>query len=318
MLKLDLQFFSEEVDIGTVEATESTENQPILSDYEQFEALYNGNSDDESQDDAYEITVNDDSEPVLGGDADSADGGRNEPIQTPQGQPWKNEQNARYAAERRRQEEQQRIAQAVQAARDAVYAEQYKDSVNPYTGQPIRTEADYKAYQQAYNAEILQNAGIQQTQFDQIVNSDPRIIQAQQIIAQQNAMQQQSKQLAEQQKLNDSIAKIKQFDKSVKTEQDVINNPHFQQIAEMYGRGYSLEDAYYLANRAEMEQKRQAATKQQAINQVAGKQHMKATGQNGAGNDIHIPADVMTMYREMNPHMSDADIRKHYARVNKK
>lgn len=317
MLKLDLQFFSEDVAVDTTEAVESTENQPTMSDYEQFEALYNGTSDDESQDDAYESTVNDDSEPVLGGDADSADGDSNEPIQTPPEQPWKNEQNARYAAERRRQEEAQRIELAKQQARDAVYAEQFQGQVNPYTGQPIRTEADYKAYQQAYNAEILQNAGIQQTQFDQIVNADPRIIQAQQIINQQNAMQQQAKQMQEQQKLNDAIAKIKQFDKSVKSPQDVINNPHFQQIEEMWSRGYSLEDAYYLANRAELEQKKQAAAKQQAINQVAGKQHMKATGQNGTGNDVHIPADVMAMYREMTG-MSDAEIRKHYARVNKK
>jgi hypothetical protein len=316
MLKLDLQFFSDDAvtDTGTDSTTEVTENQ-VLSESEAFEELYyNGYADDteETGDDA----VNTDSEEVLGGDTDQTDGSDPE-IQSQQ-QPWKNEQNARFAAERRRAEEAQRIAQATQAARDAVYAEQFSGRVNPYTNQPIRNEADYKAYMQAYNAEILQNAGIQQEQFDQIVNADPRVLQAQQIIAQQQAMQMQSQQMMQQQKLNDSVAKIKQFDKSVRTEQDIIDNPHFQEITEMYQRGYSLEDAYYLANRAELEQKRQAATNQRVINQVAGKQHMKTTGQNGAGNDVHIPADEMAMYRAMNPGVSDEAIRRHYARITKK
>ena len=48
MLKLDLQFFSEAVAVDTTDAVESTENQPTMSDYEQFEALYNGNSGSES------------------------------------------------------------------------------------------------------------------------------------------------------------------------------------------------------------------------------------------------------------------------------
>ena len=316
MLKLDLQMLSEDVEPGTDSIIEETAENQTMSDYEQFEDLYyNGTAADNGE--AGDDAVNTDSEEVAGGDTDQTDGSDPE-SQSQQQQPWKNEQNAHFAAERRRMEEAQRIAQATQAARDAVYAEQFSGRVNPYTNQPIRTEADYKAYMQAYNAEVLQNAGIQQEQFDQIVNADPRIRQAQQIIAQQQAMKQQSQQMVQQQKLNDSVAKIKQFDKSVKSEQDIIDNPHFQQISEMYRRGYSLEDAYYLANRAELEQKKQAAAKQQAINQVAGKQHMKATGQNGVGNDVHIPADEMAMYRAMNPGVSDDAIRKHYARVTKK
>lgn len=316
MLKLDLQMFAE----GDGAGTESS--MPSFADM-----YYNGapepegdsGSDDvldvtEPQDDVvYDDTVNTDSGDVAGGDTDPADGG----IQQQQ-KPWKNEQNAEFAAQRRRQEEQQRIAQAAQRARDAVFAEQYKDTLNPYTGQPIRSEADYKAYQQAYNAEVLKNAGIQQTQFDQMVNADPRIQQAQQIIAQQEMMKRQSQQMQEQQKLNDSVAKIRKFDKSIKTEQDIIDNPHFQEIAAMYNRGYSLEDAYYLANRADIEQKKQAATRQQAMNQMTSKQHMRATGNSGAGDAIVVPADVMAMYREMNSDWTDAQIQAHYARHLKK
>lgn len=304
-MKLDLQLFSEDIEGSAIDTGDVIENQTeSMSDYEQFESLYYGG---EEESDGYEeVDVE-----VASNDAEvSASTDVSE-------QPWKTEQNARFAAERRKQEEEQRIAQAVQSARDAVYAEQYKDTVNPYTGQPIKSEADYKQYVQQYNEDLIKSSGIQQSQFDQIVNSDPRIQQAQQIINQQNAMQQQSAMEQENLKLKESVKKIGQFDKSVKTEQDIINNPHFQKIAEYYQKGISLEDAYYLANRAELEAKKQAATRQQTINQVAGKQHMKTTGQNGVGNDVHIPADVMSMYREMTG-MSDEAIRKHYSRINAK
>lgn len=307
MLKLNLQMFAEGVEPEADSTIET--NEPELSASERFDEMYYGADDDLQDDD----TVNNDSDEVAGGDTDSADDDNAQQSQTQQ-QPWKNQQNAQFAAERRRQEEAQRIAQAEQRARDAVYAEQYKGQVNPYTGQPIRTEADYKAYQQAYNAEVLKNAGIQQSQFDQMVLADPRIQQAQQIIAQQEQMKRQTQQMAERQKLNDAVQKIRKFDKSVKTEQDIVNNPHFQEIAAMYQRGYSLEDAYYLANRAEMEQKKQAASRQQAMNQMTSKQHMRATGNSGAGDAVVVPADVMAMYREMNSDWTDAQIQAHYAK----
>lgn len=316
MLKLNLQMFAEGAEPDTDSSFDA--NEPELSASERFDEMYYGSDDDQQDDFLDDDAVNNDSGDVAGGDTDPADGDNEQQTQQAQQQPWKTEQNARFAAERRRAEEQQRIAQAAQAARDAVYAEQFKDKINPYTGQPIRTEADYKAYQQAYNAELLQNSGIQQAQFDQMVNADPRIQQAQQIIAQQEMMKRQSQQMAEQQKLNDAVAKIRKFDKSVKTEQDIINNPHFPEIADMYKRGYSLEDAYYLANRAEMEQKKQAATRQQAMNQMTSKQHMRATGNSGAGDAIVVPADVMAMYREMNSDWTDAQIQAHYARHLKK
>lgn len=312
MLKLNLQMFAEGAEPGTDSSIDTNETE--LSASERFDEMYYGSEDDQQDDVLDDDAVNNDSGEVHGGDTDPADGDNDQQTQQAQQQPWKNPQNAQFAAERRRQEEAQRIAQATQAARDAVYAEQYKGQVNPYTGKPIRSEADYKAYQQAYNAEILKNSGIQQAQFDQIVNADPRIQQAQQIIAQQELMKRQSQQMAEARKLDEAVEKIRKFDKSVKTQQDIIDNPHFKEIADMYNRGYSLEDAYYLANRAEIEQKKQAAARQQTMNQMTSKQHMRATGNSGAGDAVVVPADIMAMYREMNSDWTDAQIQAHYAK----
>lgn len=309
MLKLDLQMFAE--GDGGVET-------PV--EMPSFADMYNnGPQVEEPDNDTVPGTdddiVNNDSGEVAGGDTDPADDD-NQQSQIQQ-QPWKNEQNAQFAAQRRRLEEQQRTAQAVQAARDAVYAEQYKGQVNPYTGQPIRSEADYKAYQQAYNAEVLKNSGITQAQFDQMVNADPRIQQAATIAQQQQEMMRQMQQQKQAQELNEAVDKIRKIDKSVKTEQDIINNPHFQQIAQYYSKGLTLDEAYYLANRAELEQQKQAATRQQVINQATSKQHMKATGQQGVGDDIVIPPDQMAMYRRFFPNMPEADLKKHYARMTK-
>lgn len=131
-------------------------------------------------------------------------------------------------------------------------------------------------------------------------------------------MQEQIRQQQQAQQLQISLEAIKKFDKDVKTFDDIIKNPHFADIDAMFQKGYSLEDAYYLANRAEMEQKRQAAVKQQVINQTAGKKHLKTTGQNGAGNEVHVPAETLAIYREMMPNATDDEIRAHYARLNKK
>ena len=151
----------------------------------------------------------------------------------------------------------------------------------------------------------------------QAVNADPRVQQAAAIIQQQQVFQAQQAQLQQTQQFQAALQNIQQFDSSVKGFEDIINNPHFAEIEQMWKKGYSLDDAYYLANRSELTQKRQAAAKQQVINQATGKQHLKPTGNNGAGDDVQVPADLMAMYREMNPKATDADIRKNYAKFQK-
>ncbi len=306
-IKLNLQMFAE----GNVNDTgaETGAEEQSLGGYEQFEQLYNNPAEDdpEGEDDA----VNNDSDDSLGGDDDSADGGDEQNQQ--EQQPWKNQYNAQQAAQRRRQEE----AQRVQRERDAVYAQIYAGQVNPYTNKPIQSEQDYQEYVRQYTQEQLQQAGIDQNVVQQAVNADPRVQQAAAIIQQQQVFQAQQAQLQQTQQFQAALQNIQQFDSSVKGFEDIINNPHFAEIEQMWKKGYSLDDAYYLANRSELTQKRQAAAKQQVINQATGKQHLKPTGNNGAGDDVQVPADLMAMYREMNPKATDADIRKNYAKFQK-
>lgn len=311
-LKLNLQMFAEG-DVNDTGAETGAEEQS-LSGYEQFEQLYNNlalaEDDPEGEDDA----VNNDSDDSLGGDDDSADGGDEQNQQEQQmQQPWKNQYNAQQAAQRRRQEE----AQRVQRERDAVFAQIYHGQINPYTNNPIQSEKDYQEYVRQYTQDQLKQAGVDQSVVQQAVNADPRVQQAAAIIQQQQAMAAQQAQQAQTQQFHVALQAIQQFDPAVKSFEDIINNPHFAEIEQRWQKGYSLEDAYYLANKNELYQKRQAAAKQQVINQATGKKHLKQTGNNGAGDDVQVPADVMNSYREMNPKATDAEIRKHYARFMK-
>lgn len=304
-IRLDLQMFAEGDQNDTTSTGAGGEEQS-LSGFEQFEGLYNNGLQDEDTD-ADETTD-------TGADDTDADADGNTDIDTQaQQQPWKNQYNAQQAAQRRRQEE----AQRVQRERDAVYAQIYAGQINPYTNKPIQSEQDYQEYVRQYTQEQLQQAGIDQNVVQQAVNADPRVQQAAAIIQQQQVFQAQQAQLQQTQQFQAALQNIQQFDSSVKGFEDIINNPHFAEIEQMWKKGYSLDDAYYLANRSELTQKRQAAAKQQVINQATGKQHLKPTGNNGAGDDVQVPADLMAMYREMNPKATDADIRKNYAKFQK-
>lgn len=286
-MKVNLQLFAEGDGSEMSIAPEGEMQQQELPDSDAFEQMYYGELDDEQ----------------LEGEEDSDE---QELEDEPEQQPWKNQQNADFAAQRRRQEE----AQRMQSAIDAEYARMFAGQTNPYTGRPITTKAEYDLYQQQYQQEQLQQAGIDPGILDQMIQNHPAIHQAQAMMAQQQMAMQQQRMVA-------GLQAISQFDPDVKGFEDIIKNPNFAQIDAMYQRGYSLEDAYYLANKDKISQRKQAAAKQQVINQATGKSHMKATGSNGAGNDVSVPSDVMEMYKQMNPGATETQIKQHYARTHK-
>lgn len=85
-------------------------------------------------------------------------------------------------------------------------------------------------------------------------------------------------------------------------------------------KGYSLLDAYEVANRAELRTKNINAGKQKALNQLNSKAHIRGNG--GSGSDdvdlTSIPADTLQVYRQMfakelrTGKMKEADFVKHY------
>lgn len=300
-MKLNLQLFAEEDTVVDVPAAADPGIEDTGAEIDgaglSFEEMYeNGPQDDVGDGDGT-------------GDDDTGEGEGDEYHPAPDDdgqQPWKTQHNAEMAAQRRRQEE----AARVQQARDELIRETYAGQVNPYTNKPILTEADFRQYQQQYQQEQLQNAGINPELINEMVNNHPAIKQAQAVMAQQHVER-------GQQLLTEGIREISKFDSDIKSFDDLYKSEHFAQVNEMVNRGYSLPDAYRLANMDKLMQRKQAAAKQQVINQATGKQHMRATGQNGAGADLQVPADVLSIYREMMPGMTDAQIREHYNKTKK-
>ncbi len=225
----------------------------------------------------------------------------------------------------RRQAEQERDA-AVQAVRaesqkaldDFVAAMGIK---NPYTGQAIKTKAEYDAYQKLHadkqRDQFMQANGMTEDQYNQFVQSLPEVQQAQQ---QLQAAKEAEKQLQEQQAkaiLDDEIAKISQQDPSIRSVDDLMGAENYDQIYGMVKKGYKLSDAYKLVNFDKLTQKAAAASRQQVRNQALGKSHMSQTQTRGAGA-VEVPRDIKQAYLELNPKATDAEIRSHYAKYIKK
>lgn len=232
------------------------------------------------------------------------DGGQPEQEWQP-GQPQTPEMNRLLAAARRQAE----MESAVKAQRriDERIRQLYGGQTNPYTGRVIDSEAELNAYQTAYQAEQMQSAGISPQMLQGMIDNNPTVQRA-------KAIEQQMQLALEQHALNEGIKAISTLDPSIQSLEDITKLDTFPQFDAMVRRGYSLTDAFKLANYDRLTQKRAGAARQRAINQTAGKAHLQPTQGKESGQAVSVPPDVRAMYREMNPGISDKEIAKHYAR----
>nr|DAS96013.1 MAG TPA: hypothetical protein [Caudoviricetes sp.] len=292
MFGLDLQLFAEPV-VDTADDVE-TDIDDGLDDVDPFA--------DDDEEDFWD----------LGDEAEEAEGDADAPEQPeeeqepPAEQPTQTpEMNALLAAARRRAE--MEAAARAQHEKDALVAQAYAGQVNPYTGRPITTEAELKAYQTAYREEQLQAAGITPDVLQQMIESNPAVQQAKMLAAQQQ-------QMMGQQIMSEQLKAISAIDPQVTSLEDITKMETFEQFDAMVRQGYSLVDAYKLANFDTLAAKRAAAAKQRTLNQTAGKAHLQPTQGKESGQAVIVPPEIREMYREMNPGISDKEIAKHYAK----
>ena len=81
----------------------------------------------------------------------------------------------------------------------------------------------------------------------------------------------------------------------------------------MVAGGVSLVEAYKALNFDALAQRRAAAAQQAVRNQAAGTAHLAPVGGQGK-ESVEVPASVREMYRDLNPDMSDDQIRQAYAK----
>lgn len=208
-----------------------------------------------------------------------------------------------------------------------------RGKLDPYTNRAIQTQADYDAYLLAFRQEqaqlaqqerqqALEKVGLDQNVFNAMVQEaiakDPMVQEARQAaqLAQareaqaqrQAAMDWYGKQIQEINAL-DAGADIKDIDDLAKRDPQA-----FRVMLGAVQGGMSLVQAYQAIHASRLIQAAAQAAEQRARNQAGSKSHLTPLGgKGGAAEDVSVPADVAETYRELNPGITEAEIRKMYA-----
>lgn len=204
-----------------------------------------------------------------------------------------------------------RIKAETQKRVDARIAREFEGILNPYTNQPIRTEADLTAYRSAFAAEEqrqqLEEMGVSKEVLDSYIQNHPAMQQAQQVIHQQ-----------EQQAANDFMAKEfeamkKEFpDCGLESPQQLNETEAGRRALQMWANapGITLADAYAATHRKELSKKQSAAAKQAAMNEMNSKGHLRQTKGSNAKGDV--PEEIRREYKIYFPNATDAEIAEMY------
>lgn len=255
LFDLDLQRFAEGEDAGENEVSETAE----LTEDETSEADEEETGEEETGD----------SEP----------------------EPQSAEENARYAAIRRRAEEDaKRRYESEIGQMNAQITAMCRGITHPVTGQPITNVRDYvdalAIQQRQTNEQELQEKGVDPTIIDRMIAANPTVMQAQQVI-------EHAQQAETQARLERDIAEISKIDPNIKSLGDLASLPTYAQMVEfcMHTKA-SIVDAYKVVN---FDNRSQAA-RQQAINQMRGKNHLASQGTGVAQSDeyVEVPAEIMS------------------------
>ena len=256
------------------------------------------------------------------GSGEAEDGEQEAPKEKPEDKP--DDAAETELAEKSEQARQAAFDRAAQARVDKIYADMFANQANPFTGRPITNEAEYLAFKAAQvqkaQEDALKESGIQPDVIAQMVDSrvaqHPAIAAAQQAAAAARAQQAQAAEAAANEAIRAELAKISAIDPSVKTLEDIGKMPTADAFNRYVRQGVPLEDAFWLAKRKDIEQKRLAAAKQTAINQARSKQGLDSgAGSGGAG--VSVPAEQAAEYRAFMPNATDDEIAKAWAKFQK-
>ena len=224
-------------------------------------------------------------------------------------QPQSPETNAAFASMRRELE----AARRAQAELDGFYARQFGKYTNPETGQPIRSARDYSeamlAQERIQAREQMQQNGIDPNMIDNLIANSPAVRQAQAATAELNNYR-------AQQKLEADYKEILALDPSLNGIDDILNDPSMPLMAERVAQGMSLVDAYKIVNFDKVFNSKEAAVKQQTINQVKGKNHLSTGAAVNVSSDLEdIPANMLEDFKDRFPEKSPKELKALYNQV---
>ena len=223
------------------------------------------------------------------------------------------EENAGFAAARRKAERErdaavQKAKQEADARVKSVLAK--ARLVNPYTKQPITTEAELDAWDQANQQKIREklkrDGNLSDEDYDALVQGTPEVRRARQVVERDEAAQREQMRRQVEQEMQE----ITRLDPEITDLQALARQPDYAQIYEKVEQGYSLIDAFRTVR---FDRLKGSASTQAALNR-AGKEHMAQTKARGDGS-LMVPERIKQNYRALNPRATDEQIAQHYNRM---
>lgn len=232
----------------------------------------------------------------------------------PQGQ--SDEMNRIYADARRRAEaEAERRFSQKQAELDRMYAERFKGLVNPETNQPITNANEYlealAAQERMQTREQVQQAGIDPSVIDRMINNSPVVQQAARAMEENN-------QAKAQQMIQEDLNMIVNMDPSIGSAADVEKAEGFSEACEYVQThtGVRLSEAWKIVNFDRLSAAKSDAAAQGAINQARSKGHLAtANGVTTKDNLREIPEESISTWRAWFPDKTDAELKALYNKV---
>ena len=287
-------------DEGEAEGEEEQEfAAPAQEDVEEEEAI-DGSESDADDDEAGEDNAESDEKAEEG-----APDGKNAQSR---------EERARFAAQRRRAELEAKISKARSEAEERA-AKEIEELLlinpmkDPKTGKPITTAEEYRAAKDSLaekkQTDLLKKTGMSKEELEGYISDLPEVKAAREEterIKRENARAQ----------IERDIAEIAKYDPSIRTIEDLAKSESYNAIYERVTQhNDSLFDAYRFVHGEAIAKKNLEAARNAERQKAAGKAHLSRTAGRG-GSGVNVPKDVMEMYRELNPGISDAEIAKHY------
>lgn len=178
---------------------------------------------------------------------------------------------------------------------DALFAD--IGMVDPYTGEPIETKADFLRWKEHFLADMAPG---EEDEVDYLT-LDP--------MAGDYADRQVVGRL--EQAIASELDKIRQWDSAVSALEDIAAAEVFPAIYEKVMRGYSLSDAFYLANADRLQQDAVTRAEDVLRRRLESKEHLR-TVKNRGGGEEHIPAEVMAEFKRLMPEADVGAIRRFY------
>lgn len=233
------------------------------------------------------------------------------------------EDNARFAAARRKAEKERdeaiaKMQKEHEQAMDRMVAD--FGLRNPYNGQPITTRAEMEAYKRQHAEEerrqMLEKAedgGLTEEDVKAMVHSDPEYQEAMRLKQEAAAAREKANEETYKVFLENAMKEVNKLDPSVKSMDDLRAHESFRAVDEYVKRGYSIPDAFEKANKTAIQERQRAALEQQIRNSINGRGHLDSNSPRGDGG-VSVPADVLNEIRALNPNASVAEIEKWYAK----